>query len=283
MTDYNLPIQTELQKDNLLIALENIDCFRKGYYKYELFGSAVRYYFPENITSAFFWDYETNYNLYSTKSIPARSGSLFKPKLIFSLKDSISAAEQLYKPLVINFANSFYPGGGFTFGARGQEEDLCCRSTLYASLLSKPATLSFYTPPKYEVANMGSEQILFSPYVCVFRNKQFRLLAKPFYISVCSIATPIKNAKEENITQYFLDYIMKNRLRRLFNNAPKYGFNALILGAWGCGAFGHSPQVISNYFYELLMEENYISKFNRIVFAFKNDFEKLSIFKDRFS
>lgn len=277
------PKPTELQKDNILIALENVEYFKKGYYKYKLLDSARKYNFPRRINTAYYWGYRSKYCLYSQNSIHSESFLLPKDKIYFTLKDSISAAEELYNPLIMNLANAYHPGGGFLYGKMGQEEDLCRRSSLYASLASNAASRFFYTPHKRATDAIDTEQILFSPYVCVFRDRHLKLLPDPFFVSICSVAAPNKNNLPATITQDVFDYLMKNRLRKLFKFAPLYNYNALILGAWGCGAFGHSPQEVANYFYELLIEENYLAQFNRIVFAFKNDYEKFTIFKERFA
>lgn len=45
--------------------------------------------------------------------------------------------------LVLNFANAHHPGGGFLHGSKAQEEELCRRSTLYASISSKKAAAMY--------------------------------------------------------------------------------------------------------------------------------------------
>ena len=51
---------------------------------------------------------------------------------------------------------------------------------------------------------------------------------------------------------------MRGRISRLFDIAQAYGYTDLILGAWGCGAFGNDPQKIANIFKEALNDREYL-------------------------
>ena len=70
---------------------------------------------------------------------------------------------------------------------------------------------------------------------------------------------------------------MKERLKSMFITAAHFGYKNLILGAWGCGAFGHDPRIVAKYFYEVLIKENFATYFEKIVFAILDRGEKKNL------
>ena len=70
---------------------------------------------------------------------------------------------------------------------------------------------------------------------------------------------------------------MKERLKNMFITAAHFGYKNLILGAWGCGAFGHDPRIVAKYFYGVLIEENFSTYFEKIVFAILDRDEKKNL------
>lgn len=197
--------------------------------------------------------------------------------------DSFLAAESLERPLVMNFANAKYPGGGFLNGARAQEESLCRESTLYASLSSKAAS-EMYSYNKAHRNPVYSDYMLLTPNVCVFRDFEGNLLEEPYVVSVFTIPAPNKNGAAKNEKQSKLDYVMKNRIRKFFLAAASENYKTLILGAWGCGAFGHDARRVAGYFKEILINENYKRFFETIVFSILDgdDQKKLQAFSEVF-
>ena len=195
--------------------------------------------------------------------------------------DSLEAAEGLNHPLVMNFANAHRPGGGFLHGARAQEESICRNSTLYASISSRKAKEMYEHNNRYRNP-MDSDYMLISPDVCVFRNRDGELLDEPYKVSVCTIAAPNKNGDACYTLQDKIDSVMKERLRLFFMAAARHGYKTLVLGAWGCGAFGHDTRCVAQYYYDLLIDEKYTQFFDDIVFAIYRDKKKLEIFKDVF-
>ncbi|MCF0113433.1 MAG: TIGR02452 family protein [Bacilli bacterium] len=51
--------------------------------------------------------------------------------------------------------------------------------------------------------------------------------------------------------------VYKRRLGRVLDIAENQGIEALILGAYGCGAFRNDPHLIAKAFHELLTENEY--------------------------
>lgn len=49
----------------------------------------------------------------------------------------------------------------------------------------------------------------------------------------------------------------KNKMRKLFRVGLQHGHDALVLGAWGCGAFHCPPQHVARLFHEVMMESEF--------------------------
>ena len=198
------------------------------------------------------------------------------PEIQVLAEDSFTAAKTLKNCLVMNFANAHYPGGGFLNGANAQEENLCRESTLYKSLSSDKADTMYAYNNRHKNPCKYNAMIL-SPNVCVFRNVKDEFLADPFKVSVITIPALNKNGGARNIPQEVIDEVMKERLKSMFITAAHFGYKNLILGAWGCGAFGHDPRIVAKYFYEVLIKENFATYFEKIVFAILDRGEKKNL------
>ncbi len=195
--------------------------------------------------------------------------------------DSFEAARELEHPLVMNFANSVTPGGGFLYGARAQEESLCRCSTLYASISSGPA-MEMYRYNRRHPSPVDSDYMLLSPSVCVFRDADGKLLNEPYPVSVFTIPAPNKRGLARLAPQEELDQVMTDRLHKFLLAAARYGYRNLVLGAWGCGAFGHDTERVAGYFYDLFFEKGLAGYFDTVVFAILHDQRKLDAFSKVF-
>lgn len=195
--------------------------------------------------------------------------------------DSFQVAYEFDHPLVMNFANAIHPGGGFLNGARAQEESLCRNSTLYLSLASDKAK-EMYHYNKNNLNPLDSDYMLVTPDVCVFRNLNGELLHEPYNVSVVTIPAPNKNGRARYVDQNTLDDVMTNRLRRMLYMAARYGYRNLVLGAWGCGAFGHDAEAVAGYFYKLFFEERFDEFFENVAFAILHDEDKVHAFRGVF-
>jgi len=195
--------------------------------------------------------------------------------------DSYQVAYEFEHPLVMNFANAIHPGGGFLKGARAQEESLCRNSTLYLSLASDKAK-EMYSYNKKNLNPLDSDYMLVTPDVCVFRDQNGELLHEPYNVSVVTIPAPNKNGRAKGVEQSILDDVMIYRLRRMLYMAAKYGYRNLVLGAWGCGAFGHDTETVAGYFYKLFFEERFDEFFDNVAFAILHDEDKINAFRKVF-
>lgn len=265
------------------LAQETIRITEDGYY----YKKGIRVILPRNINHYFFSDVVV---LSPEKVLEIEQDDEFFVSCIRTSaeagiylvdSDSFEAAFELENPLVMNFANALHPGGGFLNGARAQEESLCRNSTLFDSIASNEA-VEMYRSNMSNLNPIDSDYMLISPNVCVFRDLKGQLLDEPYNVSVITIPAPDKKGRAKDVEQDLLDKIMKDRIRKMMYVALRYGYRNLVLGAWGCGAFGHSPEKVAMYFYSVLIEEKLYNLFDNIVFAILNDKKKIRIFKEVF-
>lgn len=197
--------------------------------------------------------------------------------------DSFQAARELENPFVMNFANAHTPGGGFLLGANAQEEALCRCSTLYESISSKKAS-EMYHYNNTHLSNVESDYMLLSPAVCVFRNEKFELLKEPVEMAVVTIPAPNRFGAAMFASGKTIEETMLRRIRIMLRIAAKKGYRNLVLGAWGCGAFGNKPKEVSEYFKRVLIEEAYGRCFDEVCFAVygKTDGRNIQAFRETF-
>lgn len=205
-------------------------------------------------------------------------------RIIVTTEDSFEAASRYNEPLVMNFANAFVPGGGFRIGARAQEETLCRCSTLYASLNSETAAQMYNYNAAYR-SEGESDYMLISPNVVVFRNEKCELLEAPFKVGVVTVPAPNRFGEAMFLTETKVAENMTRRIRIMLRSAYKNGYRSLVLGAWGCGAFGNDPKNVSSYFKRVIVDEGCGAWFDEICFAIYGSPETRNVkaFRETFS
>ncbi|MBQ4523635.1 MAG: TIGR02452 family protein [Lachnospiraceae bacterium] len=181
-------------------------------------------------------------------------------------EDSFQAARKFTNSLVMNFANAHNPGGGFLLGANAQEEALCRCSTLYASISADKAS-EMYKYNNTHISSVESDYMLFSPDVCVFRDEKCKLLDKPVMAAVITIPAPNRFGAAMLTSNKKIAETMIRRIRIMLRIAVKNGYKNLVLGAWGCGAFGNNPRNVAQYFKKVLIDEGYGKCFEEVCFA----------------
>ncbi|XZE54583.1 TIGR02452 family protein [Planctomycetaceae bacterium SH139] len=181
-----------------------------------------------------------------------------------------------HRPLSLNFANGISPGGGFLTGATAQEESLCRLSSLYWTLLSDP----MYLYHSYLHMQDSSDWAILSPQVPFFRDDSLVALDQLIRLDWLTCAAPVAGRAEFAKAAELL----KKRIHRVLAIATAYGYTTLVLGAWGCGAFGNDPQRTAEDFLEALGEQ-FAGSFSDVVFAITDwspDRKFLGPFRDVF-
>jgi len=154
---------------------------------------------------------------------------------------SIEAAQRLSEeaggaaPLVLDFASDSNAGGGCRSNQRGTQEESLCRQT---SLLPSLERLT-YPIPRFGVA--------YAPDICVIREEEsdgYALRAQPFWINVVAAALPNCGGELDGKQRNFV----AQKIRSVLNLAAKHRHTRLVLGAWGCGAFGNAAEDVAQIF-----------------------------------
>ena len=175
-----------------------------------------------------------------------------------TLQASLRLVEAGLRPLALNFANGFYPGGGFLNGARAQEETLCRSSALYQTLVGDPMY-----DRHHELRHPGaSDWAIYSPDIPVFRKDDGTAADSLWLLCFLSCAAPV--AYEVGLRTS--GHLLQKRIHRVLAIARAFGYTALVLGAWGCGAFGNDPHRTATDFRQAL-KDDFSGAFSDVVFA----------------
>jgi len=163
-----------------------------------------------------------------------------------------------HRTIALNFANGVHPGGGFLRGARAQEESLCRASALYETLAGDP----MYEAHARSGDAGASDWAILSPDVPFFRGDDGALLEAPFPLSVLTCAAPVAF----EVGRARAADLLRDRIGRVLAIMTAYGYEAVVLGAWGCGAFGNDPRTTATDF-RAALEGPFLGAFREVVFA----------------
>jgi uncharacterized protein (TIGR02452 family) len=207
----------------------------------------------------------------------------FNTKFSVVNRDCLEVAESLVKegfnPICHNFASGRNPGGGVLGGTGAQEENLFRRTNLFLSLYQYASYAEEYGitknvkqyPLDWDFGGIYSEGIT------VFRGSEangYCLLKDPYklaFVTVAAISHPeleMRN-KELYIAKRDIERT-KNKIRTVLRIAGKHAHDALITGAFECGAFGNPPKHIAMLFKEVFAEKEF-NCFKKVVFAIIDD------------
>jgi hypothetical protein len=136
-------------------------------------------------------------------------------------------------------------------GANGQEEFICTRTTLFASLWDK-----FYPLPE-----TGG---IYTPDVLVFRNTDGVELARRdrFFIDVITAGVarhPVNSGQDQGGCTCGVSYcdqdrnIMASKMKAILRMAQSRGAQQLVLGDWGCGPLKHPVREVAKLWRKVLV------------------------------
>lgn len=181
---------------------------------------------------------------------------------------------------VLNFASATNPGGGVTKGSSAQEEALCRCSTLYPCLKTDDLWKKYYSMHRAKNSVLYTDACIYTPGVIALKSDTAFPQTVPknerFTVDVITCAAPNLREKPYNsmnpghgeavrVTAAQLLDIHKRRGSHILDIAAANGADAVVLGAFGCGAFRNDPNVVARAYKEILPE--YKNVFDEIVFA----------------
>ena len=211
---------------------------------------------------------------FTVNDIPRKTD---KTEITVVNNDSINAGLDIqrkgYNPVVLNFANRRTAGGGVIHGARAQEETIFRRTNLYRSLYQFMPFAEDYDVKKnwrqYPMdQNFGG---IYTPYAIVFRAMDYSLLEKPERISFVSVAAMNRpRLVDGEIAPELIEGTL-NKMRTILRIGLYHGHDAIILGAFGCGAFQNPPKHVARLFDQVIHEPEFENKYKKIVFAIIED------------
>ena len=188
----------------------------------------------------------------------------FRMRIEVTNETTFSAARRLFdagkNAASLNFASATNVGGGWLNGARAQEEYLCRNSVLAQCIGAKR---EFYSYHQTHRAPRYSNMMIYSPDVAVVRD-EFDNLCAPWPCCVITAAAPnLNHGMAMPLAE--LRELWRARIARVFEVALDNGHEALVLGAWGCGAFKNDPTMVAQAFAEVA--EKYDGQFELLHFA----------------
>ncbi len=182
---------------------------------------------------------------------------------------------------LLNFANPIEAGGGVLRGANAQEEYLCRASNLYNCLISDNSA-EYYEYHRRNRSNIFSDKIIYCPNIQFFKKdvlKDYYTFEEyPDFIQqytdnwvsadVITCAAPYWPDKIDISENQLLEIMMK-RIKNIFEVSIENEVEALVLGAFGCGAFHNPPFIVAEAFRQVLVSQRYINAFKEVIFAIK--------------
>lgn len=161
--------------------------------------------------------------------------------------------------LVLNLANAVHPGGGVRRGAHAQEEELCRKSSLLLSLESK--TAKRYYDYNWSIHTfLGSDAVMITPEVEIIRDEKGHLLADSTVVSVMTCAAPNIRNGMEGMTDSAYKAMLYNRITAMLAVAASEGYEVMVLGAFGCGAFRNDANTVAGLFHKAIKGFSYKGK-----------------------
>jgi len=237
------------------------------------------------------------------------------PKVHVVCKDCLVAAIGLQReglnPAVLNMANANTPGGGYKTGAAAQEENLFRRTALFLCLdeSQSPILAAAQQSINSTLYPLAELEGIYSPEVLVLRGEEKD--GYP-YIDPESTATGLPAVSFLTVAAYNRPELIElhpgsvwpgtekqtehtgtmplealtpemavktmRKIALILEMALRHGHNAVVLSAFGCGAFGNPPRHIAALFWAVLYNylhqpssKPYVECFERVVFAIIDD------------
>ena len=104
---------------------------------------------------------------------------------------------------------------------------------------------------------MGSDAIMITPQVEIIKDENGELLPESVVVSVMTCAAPMITEGKEGMTEQQYRSMICYRIICMLAVAAHLGYQTMVLGAFGCGAFGNDAKIVSDLFYQVMKEFNF--------------------------
>lgn len=153
-----------------------------------------------------------------------------------------SLVEQGSAVAVLNMASASHPGGGYRQGRGAQEENFHRRSDL----------ARFTVGQKCENYPIPKDACLLSRRVTIFRGPEdegypFQAPCQVSVVSCAAVRKPKLNSERQYASGGAFE-AMRTRIALILDAAVCAECNAVVLSAFGCGAFGNPPEIVAKLF-----------------------------------
>ena len=161
---------------------------------------------------------------------------------------------------ILNFASSKTPGGGVLSGSKAQEESICRRSTLYPCINTKELHYAYYLKNIKEKKVLGTDALIYTPDIYIIKDNKalpMSLNQEDYHqVDVITCAAPNVRGHKE-ITDEELYKVHLKRAEHILCAAIDNNVDIIVLGAFGCGAFGNNPKVVAKAYKDILKKYRY--------------------------
>jgi hypothetical protein len=174
-------------------------------------------------------------------------------------------------PAVLVFASDTNPGGSATSSNLGTQEEALCRTS---TLRLAQVTLDYPIPTKGVAYLPHVQALLASPSPGPFashgtnrNNNKKTNQSAPTFAAICGalrscVSGPSPSSKE--------DVFLTEKICGILDQACVHGHTTLVLGSWGCGAFGNPVEWIAQTFRRCLSMDRYVGCFLHVILAIPN-------------
>lgn len=169
---------------------------------------------------------------------------------------------------VLNFADALTPGGLVFEGVCTQEEDLCRCSNLYPCISQEKVFDDYYGYNRSFGNDIYSDRLIYSKDVLFFKDEDYWCIPIRTKCDVITCPAPVECSDKQ---------VFVNRIKCILGSAYSKGVDHLILGKFGCGAFGNDPRLVATAFKEVLDE---YKLFDVVYFPVFDDSESSDIFRE---
>ena len=264
-----------------------IDEFKdtKNYLKYEITPRFIGTKFHEKTFKLTFNEIDTVFSDLKKEDLTFNSNvmvSVVNQDTLIGVKETIAYLKEKFgivdpKALGVINASEYRPGGGVGSGSRAQEEEIYRRTSSWLYLNSKNG--KEYYPLK-------EDEMIQTMDVITIKDTDYRKLTEEEefsadFLTIAAIRNPA-TAIDSNGIQRFSNTkqrsLTEKKIESIFKMAIADGYDALILGALGCGAFKNPPHDVITIFKRCLKKYGKHFKYIRFSILSRGENKNYDIF-----